>query len=179
MTETWSKIKGEPEHFEVSTFGRMRRLAFVYNRVHNGKMIDVPVPEIELVGSRLSAKGYKRINFNNKTRQLHRVVAETFVSGQTAERNQVNHKDGNKLNNDISNLEWVSNQENRDHAVLNGLQARGAKVSLKLSDKDVEAILNDLKAGKSQYAIAEEYAVCQQTISAINTGKTWTHLLRP
>lgn len=71
--------------------------------------------------------GYMRVYLDCKDTYLHRLVAEYFVEGKTEERNQVNHIDGNKKNNDYTNLEWVTNQENMHHAVLNDLHVRGKK----------------------------------------------------
>lgn len=74
-------------------------------------------------------KGYKTVNLcvNNKrkTISIHRIVAFTFLNKTEEEVKRfkltVNHKDGNKLNNDISNLEWCTSQENLKHAWENEL----------------------------------------------------------
>ncbi len=58
-----------------------------------------------------------------KNRRIHRLVAETFLENPKRKR-CVNHKDGNKLNNDLSNLEWVSLKENSEHANNTGLIKR-------------------------------------------------------
>ena len=66
-------------------------------------------------------KGYPMVTFsinrNRKTIPVHRIVAKQFISGETEERNQVNHIDGNKHNNCVDNLEWVTPSENMRHAV--------------------------------------------------------------
>lgn len=71
-------------------------------------------------------KGYKQVSIGSRldrkiTRKVHRLVAEAFVP-KIKGKPQVNHKDGNKKNNNVSNLEWVTNKENQRHAILNGLK---------------------------------------------------------
>ncbi len=69
-------------------------------------------------------KGYLRIglylNGRSKTYKLHRLIAECFIN-KIEGKTQINHKDCNKLNNNISNLEWCNNSENQLHAYSNGL----------------------------------------------------------
>ena len=65
-------------------------------------------------------KGYLRVdlmrNGERKHMKVHRLVAETFIPNPHR-KPQANHIDGNKQNNSISNLEWVTNDENRKHAI--------------------------------------------------------------
>ncbi len=67
-----------------------------------------------------SRRGYKRIKLFNKEYLAHRIIAETFIPNPE-NKPQVNHIDGNKTNNDVSNLEWVTSSENRRHAFDTGL----------------------------------------------------------
>lgn len=77
-----------------------------------------------------NSKGYLRINLFqkelNKARaiSIHRLVAMAFIPNPD-NKEQVNHKDGNKTNNDISNLEWVTNKENMTHAWETNLRDNG------------------------------------------------------
>lgn len=69
--------------------------------------------------------GYKvyRLSINGKSKDLyaHRMVAETFIPNSDPLKDCVNHIDGDKLNNDVSNLEWVTKSENNAHAIRTGL----------------------------------------------------------
>lgn len=60
------------------------------------------------------------LNGKNKTFKVHRLVAEMFLDNKNM-LPCVNHKDGNKINNHIENLEWVTHSQNNYHAVANGL----------------------------------------------------------
>ena len=73
-----------------------------------------------------NGKGYLRVAIGKKLMFVHRLVAEKYIPNE-GHKPQVNHKDGNKLNNCVDNLEWVTNQENRNHAVKNRLHASGEK----------------------------------------------------
>ena len=70
-------------------------------------------------------QGYQRVglyigNYKTKTIKVHRLVAETFIEN-TKNKKDVNHIDGNKSNNNISNLEWCTRSENIKHSFKNGL----------------------------------------------------------
>lgn len=89
----------------------------------SGKVLSAYKGGEELV-PRVGARGYAYVNLYNekgrKTKKIHRLVAETFIPNPE-NKPMVNHKDGNKLNNHVENLEWVTPSENAQHAVDNGL----------------------------------------------------------
>ena len=93
------------------------------------------------VKPQLNGKGYLRVYMCGKMRFVHRLVAEKFVPNPD-NKPQVNHKDGDKTNNHADNLEWVNNQENRNHAVKNGLHSHGECSYAKLDWKKVAYIRN-------------------------------------
>ncbi len=108
MDETWKDIKGYEDLYQISSFGRVKSL-------HYGKM-----KILKLV----SIKGYYYINLskdnNVKKYRVNRLVAEAFICNQN-NKNQVNHKDGMKKDNNINNLEWMTGSENQKHAFKKGL----------------------------------------------------------
>ena len=67
--------------------------------------------------------GYRHTILNKKNRYFHRVIAETFIQNPNG-LPCVNHKDGNKLNNSVDNLEWCTQAENVKHSFENGLQRK-------------------------------------------------------
>lgn len=118
-----------------------------------------------------NGKGYLRVSIAGKLRFVHRLVAEQYVPNPE-NKPQVNHKDGNKLNNSAENLEWVTNMENRQHAVKNLLHLTGERCSWsKLTQKDVDFI----RANKTltQKELAEKYNVTVPTIRAVKQGRSW------
>lgn len=99
--ERWTVIKGYEGLYEISNGGKIR------NR--HGRLLK----------TELSKHGYERIqlckNGTKKIFSVHRLVAMHFLLPDNA-RNEVNHKDGNKLNNCVKNLEYVNRSENMKHA---------------------------------------------------------------
>lgn len=124
----------------------------------------------------LNGKGYYRVYIGSKLYFVHRLVAEKYIPNPD-KKIQVNHKDGNKLNNCVDNLEWVTNQENRNHAVKNDLQLKGSKCPWsKLNENDVIYILKN--KNKSNKELSIKFNVSPSTINDIKHGRTWKHLKR-
>ena len=69
----------------------------------------------KILSQSLSTKGYYQINIDKKSRRVHRLIAETFIPNPM-NYETVNHKNGNKLDNSLENLEWVSRSENVKHS---------------------------------------------------------------
>ena len=99
---------------------------------------------------------------------VHRLIAEAFL-GPCPEGHQVNHKDGDKSNNCVENLEYVTQSENIRHAVASGLY------STKLTAKDVRMI-RDLHTLCTQKFLAEMFNVSQRHISSIVNRRQWAHV---
>lgn len=73
----------------------------------------------------VNEKGYIRVGMQSDKFMIHRIVASAFIHNDDIERKtEVNHIDGNKMNNCVSNLEWVSTKENIDHGIKIGLLKR-------------------------------------------------------
>lgn len=118
----WKPIADFEGMYEVSEIGEVRSLPrqtiYVDGRVgnHKGRLIALQTNHKGYLHTSLSkdCKKYRRL--------VHRLVADAFVQNPE-NKPQVNHIDGDKLNNHYSNLEWVSNDENEIHANENGLRA--------------------------------------------------------
>lgn len=107
--EIWLPINGTKGFIEVSNEGRVRSLL-------RG--------EPRILKTQPDNKGYHRVRVSIEREKVsyrvHREVAKAFIEN-TSNLPQVNHKDGNKDNNAVSNLEWVTNKENANHAIRSGL----------------------------------------------------------
>lgn len=116
MKEEWREVVGF-EGYYVSNLGNVKGL---YGRVLK--------PQLNIV------TGYYHVNVRKdkkpRTSAIHRMVAEAFLP-KLEGKPQVNHKDGDKTNNNLANLEWVSASENRKHAYDKGLIKNIQERSLK------------------------------------------------
>jgi hypothetical protein len=109
---------------------------------------------------------------------VHRLVAETFI-GEIPEKMQVNHKDGNRHNNELDNLEIVTPSQNLKHAHENNLVSvrKGEKhPKAKLTEKFVLQIYEDFKLGIQDSIIADKYQISFKLVSLLRRGKRWKHL---
>lgn len=111
-------------------------------------------------------------NVKPPSRQIHRLVAIAFIPNPN-NLPCVNHKDGNKLNNNVDNLEWCTHKQNTQHAISLGLVTpRRAKPCLwKLSAEDISDIIKQYDEGYSQPYLARKYKVNQCHISRIINKK--------
>lgn len=113
--EKWLPVPGFENEYEISSWGRVLTKAIGGRRPKNGLM--------KLTENH---KGYLTVGFSvSRKKQIrrfvHRLVAESFIPNPN-HYPQVNHKDGNKKNNNVENLEWVDNRRNQLHAIEIGLK---------------------------------------------------------
>jgi len=134
----------------------------------------------KIISSCVAQTGYKTVVlFKNSVRKiylLHRLIAMAFIPNPE-NKPCINHKDGNKLNNSLDNLEWCTRAENNQHAFRNGLiNKSGEKCNLsKLKSYQVLEIRKLLKKYK-QKDIARKFHIDQSTVSYIKTKRLWAHL---
>lgn len=135
-----------------------------YNIDENGVVTNSKTKNV--LKTQINQKGYKCINLyikgNYKHFKLHKLIAYYFIPNPD-NLPCINHLDGNKLNNDISNLEWSTLSSNTKHAYDNGLILKRFRF-----DKETEtAIVILYNNGNSQNKIASHYKTSQQTICNI------------
>ena len=118
-----------------------------------------------------NGKGYLRVHIAGKMHFVHRLVAEKYVPNPD-NLPQVNHKDGDKTNNTAGNLEWVSNLENRKHAVKEGLHIHGERCPwAKLKQSDVDYIRQHTEMPSKE--MAQMFGVSDGLIRAIRRREAW------
>ena len=150
--ETFVKIEGF-ENYEVSNLGKVRNMK-------SGRTLK----------PQLNPNGYLGLCLyeNNKRKRLllHRIIATAFIDNP-GKKPQVNHIDENKLNNDLSNLEWCTERENAIHGT------RTKRVAEKLSQKVIQLDLNDniLNVFESMTQAEQETGVSTGNISSCCNGK--------
>lgn len=113
--------------------------------------------------------------------QVHKLVAYAFLGvlplatgGEHAI--QIDHVDGNWVNNHYTNLEYVSLKENHARATAMGLKAHGAgHGNAKITDDAARAIRE--MEGPPQWMIGEIFGVSQMTVSLIKQKKAWKHVI--
>ena len=167
----WKPVLKYEEFYSVSEKGDIRREKKV-NNTYKGKIMSSFIVN-KYLNVVLCKYGKMKIF------RVHKIVAEAFI-GDRPEKFTINHKDGNKLNNHFSNLEYMSFGDNNRHAFLNGLMNNvlGSKNHLsKLKEMDAKNIRNLRKeCGISYRKIADMFNITIPNVHSIVKNKTWKHI---
>lgn len=176
--EIWKDIEGYEGYYQVSNFGNVKSLDRVIEHLRFGFC--------QRKGGlrRLStdSDGYHRVGLykdgKGKHFFVHRLVAQAFIPNPES-KPEVNHINAVKTDNNVSNLEWVTNIENITHAIDAGTHNnRGERHGKsKLKESDVLEIRHRYSKGnvtKSELAI--EYSVNRRIIYGIVKGLSWKHI---
>ena len=135
--EKWRDIPGYEGFYQVSDLGNIRSIRF--NKIRNMKS--------------WASHGYRAvelcINNNRYTVGIHRLVALTFIPNPE-NKPEVNHKDRNKSNNNVENLEWVTQSENVAHAYRHGVEPRPTH-----QDQPFQKEILDIIENKKYFSIRE------------------------
>lgn len=171
--ERWKPVKGEELRYEVSDLGRIRSFKRVVRAGWSSRIIQPRI--LKPVNN---GKGYLTVVLSNKKqRYIHRIVAETFLK-KHSKNTQVNHKDGIKNNNKLSNLEWVSNSENLKHSYKIGthtpMNQKGENnPRARLNKIEVLKIKRLRMRNVSVKKIAKIYNVTIYHVYNITNGHSW------
>ena len=146
----------------ISNYGRLKS-SVSGNAMYVGKLIKGVIDRC----------GYIRHRNGKGGVFAHVLMAHEFI-GPKPEGYECNHKDGNKLNNHVSNIEYLTRKDHRKHSVVNDLVPYGERHGMvKLSERDVLDILDLRKQGITHAAIGKRFNVDESNISCITRGVTW------
>jgi hypothetical protein len=174
--EIWKPVVEFPQHYEVSSFGNVKSV----HAYHPSNVGRIRKPQHD-------KRGYVvfllSVNSKPYLRYAHRLVAEAFL-GPIGEGMEVNHKDGDKGNPQLSNLEIVSRSENRAHSyrVLGVAPNRAVETNgnASLSWAKVDAIRAEYAAGGSSYLkLSRAFGVSKTAIANVLKKRCWRDEDRP
>ena len=180
--EIWSDIEGYKGHYQISSFGNIRSVDRKIKKFNN---IEKKITDFCIKGKLLKPKtrkdGYKIIYLskdnNKKELYIHHLVAFAFI-GKRPKDHHICHNDGNKSNNNLSNLRYGTRSDNANDTLLHGtcyFKKGENNPSSKLKDDDIKYIWKN-KGIKTQNKLSLELGVCRQAISSIYNQKNWKHL---
>lgn len=160
--EIWVSVETIRGRYEISNNGRLRKYVSKYKK---------PI----IVKGGLGSQGYWTYSLVNRRELAHRIIAKAFIPNPN-NLPFINHKDGNKLNNSIDNLEWCTPKENVVHAAKTGLMKwrRGEDAhKSKLNNMKVLEIYNSLERTT---VLSKRYNIDQSIVFDIKAGNSWKHI---
>lgn len=159
VTEEWKTINGTK--YQISNHGRVK-----------GPADNLLTP--------WNDKGYMRVGIvygeKRKIKRVHCLVAEAFIGKSEIEGVEINHIDGIRTNNRVENIEYVTHQENIDHAKRTGLldsKTGERHYRAKLTAAQVAEIRSQLSSGKTSIEIAKRYGIYHGTVRQIKRRDIW------
>jgi hypothetical protein len=157
--EIWRQSPYYPE-YEISNLGNLRHKENKNNLKYS-----------------IHKKGYPQINLKvdgkRVCRKIHRLVAEAFIPNPER-KPQVNHINGDKFDNRVENLEWVTNGENGKHAYRTGLKIAPVGENHQRSLLTNEQVIYIFQSSKTRRELAEKFNVSLSTITAIWNKHNWS-----
>lgn len=167
--EIWKDIAGYEGLYQISNFGRVKRT------YRNGN--------VKILKSWINRQGYLIVDLckNSKRKHfpVHRLVAQAFIPNPE-NKPEPNHEDGNKFNNHVSNLKWVTRAENVQHALDEGLNHQGENsCKAKLTNGQAHWIRQNYIKGDSEFgagSLARKFKVTHSTILDIIRGVTFKNV---
>ena len=137
--EVWKEVPCTYGLLEVSNLGRVR------SKMRDGRILKLQT----------DSKGYQRVRVTIKGQKrqykIHRLVASVFIPNPLL-LPQINHKDGNKQNNAVSNLEWISNKDNAYHAIKAGLWGNVFSASERVNRSRMTPVTSiDIESGEVRH----------------------------
>jgi ribosome-binding protein aMBF1 (putative translation factor) len=168
VSEIWTPVFAWENHYEVSSLGNVRskRTGRTLKPGDNGNGYLMVVLWVNA----------KKPGERKRTAKVHRLVLESFT-GTMNKGMQAAHRDGNRKNNKLSNLEWLTVAENHGDKKRHGTNKgrKGVKRD-KLTAQDAKEILKLSSEGMSIVELAKKFNVHQTNISHIRCGRIWKNV---
>ncbi len=174
--EIFKDVVGYEGYYAVSNKGTVKSLERIIERSDGARSYAHP-PRIM---KQHISRGYQKVNLSVKgiplTKAVHRLVALSFLDPKS--ELTVNHIDGNKLNNNLENLEFITNTENIDHAFRTGLRSSigDENNNSTITEQTAREIIADIKNNVNPNKIMQSFGVTQNIVYKIKNKRTWKHL---
>lgn len=151
-SEVWKPVKGFEESYEVSSLGNIRSLDRIVSRRPTSRFVrGQPISQL------LMPNGYKtallRLNGKQYRLYVHRLVAEAFLDNPDNLR-EVNHKDENKSNNTLANLEWCSHSYNMKYAGGSTRRVRNQRKPVVVVDGEMPTRFESIAAAAEHLGVS-------------------------
>ena len=178
--EIWKDIPGFQNIYQASSLGRVRSKDHMIKTNVVGKYA---IKKGRILKLQISKKGYLQCTLMIKpcvkyNTGVHRLVAMAFIPNPN-NYPQVNHMNGIKKDNHVSNLEWITNKDNQIHAINNGLTKPnvGEKHhNSKLTNKEVEYIRKAIKEGTIIKKLADQFKISSTALVNIKYNRTYINI---
>jgi len=166
--EEWKDMVGYEDIYQISSLGRVK--SFHHDRIH-GQILRLARHRSGYLQVCLCRDGKRSYKY------VHRLVAIAFLGDHPGY--EINHRNGDKTDNRVENLEWVTAAQNTRHAIADLGKTRSGEDNgfSKLADEDVIEIRKLYATGRyTQAELGEMFGVDQTTISLIVNRVTWQHV---
>jgi hypothetical protein len=177
--EEWRAVEGF-DGYEVSNFGQVRSWRTRHWMGHGRGSVCAHRRTPKLIKPSPMSTGRMAVSLSQgarrHTKRVYELVAKAFIPNPE-NLPQVNHVDGDHQNDAVSNLEWVTREQNYEHARVNKLYACGERANSKLTTEQVYMIrqLSELKIAR-RTDIAAYYGINKGLVTRIRKRESWAHL---
>lgn len=170
MAEVWKDIPGYEGIYQVSNLGRVKGLKRKSEAGRNIREKIMRTPK--------KSNGYLTVGLfkegKQKTKDVHRLVAETYIEANDA-KNEVNHINGDKRDNRVTNLEWCDRSQNVKHSYETGLRSSIIHIAQKSRRKPIVVIGEERCYYDSITQACNDLDLCAPSVSRCLNGKAKTH----